>query len=71
MRSWTSCPASHGISSGAYSLDALRNADEAFLTNSTWEIRPVETVDGIDVGAGPMTKLLQRLYDERVEAAHY
>ena len=59
------------VETGAYSLDALRNADEAFLTNSTWEIRPVETVDGIEVGAGPMTKLLQRLYDERVEAAHY
>ena len=59
------------VETGAYSLDALRNADEAFLTNSTWEIRPVGTVDGIDVGAGPMTKLLQRLYDERVEANHY
>jgi len=59
------------VETGAYSLDALRNADEAFLTNSTWEIRPVETVDGIDVGAGPMTKLLQRLYDERVERACY
>jgi len=59
------------VETGAYSLDALRNADEAFLTNSTWEIRPIETVDGIDVGAGPMTKLLQRLYDERVEERHY
>ena len=59
------------VETGAYSLDALRNADEAFLTNSTWEIRPVETVDGIEVGAGPMTKLLQRLYDERVEADCY
>jgi len=59
------------VETGTYSLDALRNADEAFLTNSTWEIRPVETVDGIDVGAGPMTKLLQRLYDERVETLHY
>lgn len=59
------------VETGAYSLDAVRNADEAFLTNSTWEIRPIETVDGIDVGSGPMTKLLQRLYDERVEARHY
>ncbi|MFC6755945.1 MULTISPECIES: aminotransferase class IV [Haloarcula] len=59
------------VETGAYSLEALRNADEAFLTNSTWEIRPIETVDGIEVGAGPMTKLLQRLYDERVEANCY
>ena len=59
------------VETGTYSLDALRSADEAFLTNSTWEIRPIATVDGIDIGAGPMTKLLQRLYDERVEKRHY
>ncbi|WP_254273922.1 aminotransferase class IV [Haloarcula marina] len=59
------------VETGAYSLDAIRDADEAFLTNSTWEIRPIGTVDGIDVGAGPMTKLLQRLYDERIETEHY
>ena len=59
------------VETGAYSLDDVRNADEAFLTNSTWEIRPIGTVDGIEVGTGPMTKLLQRLYDERVERRHY
>jgi len=59
------------VETGAYSLDALRSADEAFLTNSTWEIRPISTVDGIEVGSGAMTKLLQRLYDERVENRHY
>ncbi|MBV0923417.1 aminotransferase class IV [Halomicroarcula limicola] len=59
------------VETGRYSLDDLRNADEAFLTNSTWEIRPIATVDGIKVGTGPMTKLLQRLFDERIEAAHY
>jgi branched-chain amino acid aminotransferase len=59
------------VETGAYSLDAVRDADEAFLTNSTWEIRPIATVDGLEIGAGPMTKLLQRLYDERVEERHY
>ncbi|MBV0900847.1 aminotransferase class IV [Haloarcula salina] len=59
------------VETGHYSLDAVRDADEAFLTNSTWEIRPVESVDGIPVGTGPMTKLLQRLFDDRVEAEHY
>jgi branched-chain amino acid aminotransferase len=59
------------VETGHYSLDALRDADEAFLTNSTWEIRPVATVDGISVGTGPMTKLLQRLFDERIEERHY
>ena len=59
------------VETGRYSLDAVRDADEAFLTNSTWEIRPVGRVDGIEVGTGPMTRLLQRLYDERVERDHY
>jgi branched-chain amino acid aminotransferase len=59
------------VETGHYSLDALRDADEAFLTNSTWEIRPVASVDGIEVGTGPMTKLLQRLFDERIENEYY
>lgn len=49
----------------------MRDANEAFLTNSTWELRPVETVDGIEVGDGPVTKLLSRLYDDYVERRHY
>jgi len=59
------------VETGRYSVDAVREADEAFLTNSTWEIRPVASVDGIEIGSGPMTKLLQRLFDERVEESHY
>ena len=59
------------VETGTYDLDDVRDADEAFLTNSTWEIRPVESVDGIAVGGGPVTALLQRLYDERVEERCY
>ena len=59
------------VETGHYSVDAVREADEAFLTNSTWEIRPVESVDGIDIGSGPMTKLIRRLIDERVEQRCY
>jgi branched-chain amino acid aminotransferase len=59
------------VETGAYTVDDVREADEAFLTNSTWEIRPVATVDGIEVGAGPMTKLLGRLFDERIERECY
>lgn len=55
----------------AFDLDTLRQADEAFLTNSTWEVRPVATVDGLDVGDGPITSLLGRRYAERVERACY
>ncbi|MFB6140241.1 MAG: aminotransferase class IV [Halosimplex sp.] len=59
------------VRTSTYALDDLREADEVFLTNSTWEVRPVTSVDGIDVGVGPMTKLLARLFDERVEREHY
>ncbi|WP_459879046.1 aminotransferase class IV [Halorubrum gandharaense] len=65
------------VEEGTYAPDAVRSADEVFLTNSTWEIRPVATVDGIAVDgdgegtAGPVTTLLSRLYDRRVEAEYY
>jgi branched-chain amino acid aminotransferase len=59
------------VETGEYTVEDVRDADEAFLTNTTWEIRPIESVDGIDVGTGPMTKLLQRLLDERIEREHY
>ncbi|KAB1192241.1 aminodeoxychorismate lyase [Haloferax sp. MBLA0076] len=54
-----------------FTPDDVRDADEAFLTNSTWELRPIETVDGISVGDGPVTKLLSRLYDDYVERRYY
>jgi len=59
------------VETGRYPLEDVRDADEVFLTNSTWEVRPVESVDGIDVGGGPMTSLLGRLYDQRVEERCY
>jgi branched-chain amino acid aminotransferase len=59
------------VETGTYDLDDVRDADEAFLTNSTWEVRPVESVDGIAVGGGPVTELLRRLYDERIEERCY
>ena len=59
------------VETGRYSLEDVRGADEAFLTNTTWEVRPIEAVDGIEVGGGPMTDLLARLYDELVEARCY
>ncbi|MFQ3475185.1 aminodeoxychorismate lyase [Halonotius sp. F2-221B] len=80
------------VEDGQYTPDEIRNADEVFLTNSTWEIRPVEVVDGIRIGddadsggggddsnnetaesttAGPVTTLLSRLFDARIDRAHY
>ena len=65
------------VEEGRYTPDAVREADEVFLTNSTWEIRPVATVDGLAVDgdgdgvAGPLTTLLSRLFDRRVEEQYY
>ena len=59
------------VNEGSFTLDDLRGAEEAFVTNTTWEVRPVESVDGIDVGGGPLTTLFQRVYDARVEREFY
>jgi branched-chain amino acid aminotransferase len=59
------------VETGRYGLEDVRGADEAFLTNTTWEVRPIDELDRIDVGGGPMTDLLARLYDRRVEAHCY
>lgn len=56
---------------GSYTPTEIREADEAFLTNSTWEICPIAAVDGVPVGDGPITRLLIRLFCERVERIHY
>ncbi|MWV40866.1 aminotransferase class IV [Natrialba sp. INN-245] len=54
-----------------YDLADVLEADEVFLTNRTWELRPVATLDGIEIGGGPITDRLSRLYDERVETSCY
>jgi len=66
------------VEEGTYTPADVRAADEAFLTNSTWELRPVRAVDGIDVAppaegdrTGPVTKLLSRLFDRHVETTCY
>ncbi|APW96491.1 4-amino-4-deoxychorismate lyase [Halobiforma lacisalsi AJ5] len=56
---------------GAYELEDVLEADEAFLTNRTWELRPIERIDGREVGTGPVTARLSRLYDEHVEQSCY
>lgn len=57
------------VREGRFGPDDVREADEAFLANARHGLRPVASVDGIDVGAGPVTRLLAHLYDDRVEAA--
>ncbi|WP_336345773.1 aminotransferase class IV [Halalkalicoccus ordinarius] len=58
------------IEEGTYAVEELLDADEGFLTNTTWELRPIASVDGTVIGCGPVTDRLRRAFDERV-AAHY
>lgn len=53
------------IEEGRYKPEALRQADECFLTNTTMEIMPVGEVDTIPVGSGrpgPLTLKLRELF---------
>ncbi len=59
------------VETGEYAPADVRGADEAFLTNPTWELRPIARADGVAVGTGPVTQLLARLFDEYVERRHY
>lgn len=59
------------VEEGQYEPDDVRAADEAFLTSSIREVKPIATVDGVAVGGGPVTTLVGRLYDARVDAACY
>jgi branched-chain amino acid aminotransferase len=59
------------VTEGSFTPEELRNAEEAFITSTTREIRPVGTVDGIKVGGGPVTTLLRRVYDARIERECY
>lgn len=48
----------------------LYNAQEAFLTNTSWEILPIREVDGRKIKGvtpGPVTKKLQTLFRREVE----
>jgi branched-chain amino acid aminotransferase len=59
------------VETGRYGAGDLRAADEVFATNTTWEVRPVTDVDGATLPVGPVTELLARLFDQRVERACY
>jgi branched-chain amino acid aminotransferase len=59
------------VERGQYTVDEVKTANEAFLTNSTWELRPVASIDETPIGAGPITTLLSRLYEHRVDNVCY
>ncbi len=46
------------------------NADEAFLTNTSWEILPVRELDGRSIGQavpGPVTRNIHRVFKKRIQ----
>jgi len=55
------------VETGRYGSGVFADATELFLTNSTWELRPVTAVDGRSFPVGPVTRRLQAAFDERVE----
>jgi len=56
---------------GRYTIDDVRGSTEAFLTNTTWEIRPIGRLDGAAIGGGPVTDRLREAYDELVDRRCY
>jgi len=58
------------VDTGRYEPERLADASELFVTNSTWEIRPASSLDGRSFDAGPITRRLQQLFDERVETLY-
>jgi len=53
------------VAHGAYSPTDFRDADEVFVAEPTAGVRPVDRIDGVAVGDGPVTRLLAHLYDAR------
>jgi branched-chain amino acid aminotransferase len=59
------------VTERSLSLRDVREASEAFLTNSTWEVRPVASLDDVGFEQGPVTQLMAALYRQRVERECY
>lgn len=57
------------VVASAYAPGDVRDAAEAFVAEPTAGIRPIDRLDGVAVGGGPVTELLSRLFAERVDAA--
>jgi branched-chain amino acid aminotransferase len=56
---------------GHYDPEAVRRADEAFLTNTTWEVRPLARLDDVEIRGGTVTQELSDAFDALVESRHY
>lgn len=59
------------VEEGRYDPEALHTAEEAFLTNTTWEVRPVDSVDGVSFDGREITDRLARRFDALVDTRYY
>ena len=59
------------VEAGHYDLEDLYAADEAFLTNTTWEVRPIAHVDGTGYDTCKVGVALAREYAQEIERRHY
>lgn len=57
------------VTTGEFTPADVRDAQEVLLANARWGLRPVASVDGIEVGPGPVTALLRRLLADRATTA--
>ncbi len=61
----------YSVVEGTYRPADLADAEEVFLTNSTWEIRPVTRVEDRSLEIGSVTRTLMRRFDRHVEDRYY
>jgi branched-chain amino acid aminotransferase len=59
------------VEEGHYTPADLREADELFVTNTTWEVRPVGAFDGATYSTCKVGAALAREFAREVEQRHY
>jgi len=59
------------VEQGTYTRRDVRQADEVFLTNTTWEVRPVTEFNRTEYDVGDVTTRLASAFDELIEERFY
>lgn len=59
------------VETGMYTPADVEAATDVILTNTTWEIRPVDRIGSTAFERSPVTEMLTDAFDELVEQRHY